>query len=175
MKNSAARNFFAVFLLLAFSGCQPAGEPVGPPVRLGEEVKNLVSESLAGLKDPVTLHLYEGGGGETAQRETRALLEFVAEASPKVSLSFHSLEEGPSAADFRSSLGVSHGPVVAIEGTADRGPFLFYGFPERKELKPFLDGVVIASGVTATLPAEVEIFLAALQRETVIRIFTAPD
>ena len=117
----------------------------------------------------------KGGGGETAQRETRALLEFVAEASPQVSLSFHSLEEGPSAADFRSSLGVSHGPVVAIEGTADRGPFLFYGFPERKELKPFLDGVVIASGVTATLPAEVEIFLAALQRETVIRIFTAPD
>ena len=91
MKNSATRTFFAVFLLLAFSSCQPAGEPVGPPVRLGEEVKNMVAESLAGIKGTVTLRLYEGGDGDTAERETRALLDFVAEASPQISLSLHSL------------------------------------------------------------------------------------
>ena len=131
-------------------------------------------EALAAVKNPVTLHYYEGGDGETAGRKTWALLEFMAETSVQISVSRYSLDDGPSAAEIRSSLGVSHGPAIRMVG-AGQGTFLFFGFPERKELGSFLEGVVIASGVQAILPPQVETVLANLQHEVLIRIFTTPD
>lgn len=164
----------AAVIALAVSGCKPAGKKAGPPVRIGDSVKAKVEAVVTSVRSPVRLHLFEGGDGETAGKETRALLEFMAETSEMITLSTSSLEESPSAARDRASLGVSHGPVIMIEGES-RGPFYFYGFPERQELAPFLEGVALASGAPADLSEEVDAFLADLREDVRIRIFTAPD
>ena len=111
--------FLAASLALAFSGCQPGGEVAQPPATLGEKIQDTIREAVGVLKNPVALHLFEGGKGETAGRETRALVEFMAETSPMITLSISSFEDSPAGGDLPSSLGVSHGPVITIEGLAD--------------------------------------------------------
>lgn len=172
---AACSLFLAAASALTLSNCQPVAERPQRPVIISETVKSTVGEALTTLKNPVTIHLFEGGKGETKGRETRALLEFMAENSPMITLSAYSLEEGPSADRLRTWLGVSHGPAMMIEGEKQEGSFFFYGFPERKELTSFLDGVTLASGAPANLSGEIEDFLAGLQQEVRIRIFTTPD
>jgi hypothetical protein len=170
------KNPFPAFLLmlLILPGCQPSGETAGPPVRLGEDAKTKIRDTLSSMESVVTLHLYYGGTGESVSRKMRALLELMVETSPKVGREDHSLDEDPRAAGFQSSLRVDHGPVVRVDG-ARNGPLLFYGFPERKELQPFLDGVLIASGQPTELPSGVENYLVNLDQDVEIRIFTSPD
>jgi hypothetical protein len=174
MNTFPVRTFIATLIFLAFSGCKPGGETALPPVLLGEDVQRTVVEALGDVESPVTLHFYEGGKGETSGRETRALLEFMAETSPLISVAGYSLDSGSSAAEPGLAQDVTHGPAIRIEGIGGDSLF-FFGFPERKELKPFLSGVVIASGGPTDLPEEVETFLAALQEDVRIRIFTSPD
>jgi len=169
----------ALALVLAVWGCQPAGDQPGgektrPPARFGESVKDAVAEALAPLENPVNIYLFSGGQGETDDRETRDLLELIAGASPKVSFSAFSLGEDSQAKEFFSNLGVSHGPAIRIQGEG-RQPLFYLGLPERKELAPFLEGIALASGAPADLPAPVEDFLINLQEEVLIRIFTTPD
>lgn len=167
-------SLFIPALIIALSSCRPGSEPARPPVQLGEDVKETIRTTLSAMAGPVTLHFYQGGAGATAERETRAILEFMATAAPQISLLNHSLDADDNAADQGISPGVDHGPVVVIEG-ANRGSLIFYGFPERKELAPFLDGVLFASGKQKELPAEAEDFLSSLDQNVRIRIFTAPD
>ena len=161
-----------IFMLLP--GCRPGGETIGPPVRLGEDTRTRIRDTLSSMESVVTLHLYHGGPGESINRKMQTLLEFMVETSPNVGREDHSLDEDPSAAGFRSSLRVDHGPVVRVDG-AGNGPLLFYGFPERKELQPFLDGILIASGQPTELPSGVENYLVNLEQDVEIRIFTSPD
>ena len=161
-------------IILIISGCQPGGETVRPPVRLGEDAKTRIRDTLASMESAVTLHFYQGGTGDSTSRKMRTLLEFMTDTSPKVGREDYSLDEDPAAASFQSSLKVDHGPIVRVDG-AGKGPLLFYGFPERKELQPFLDGILIASGQSTELPAGVENYLVNLDQDVEIRIFTSPD
>jgi hypothetical protein len=51
----------------------------------------------------------------------------------------------------------------------------YYGFPERKEVGPFVDSVVLAAGGDVKLSPEMSDFLSQLEQEVVIRIFTTPE
>lgn len=125
------------------------------------------------MTGPVTLHFFQGGN-ETAHRGTRAILEFMAESSGQIRLLDHSLEPANNNTGPGLLQGASYGPVVRIEGV-NPGSLYFYGYPERKELKPFLDGVLMASGVRVDLPTDAESFLSNLKEDVWIRIFTTPD
>jgi hypothetical protein len=164
----------ALTLFLITAGCRPGGETTAPPYHLGEEVRGIVTESLTALSAPVLLNLYRGGKGENAGRQTQALLDLMLEASPNISVVNRSYDERSGAAAFRSSLGVDHGPVIEMKG-AGKGRFLYYGYPERKELPPFLDGVLMASGHIVDLPTSAEDFLGSLEKDIEIRIFATPD
>ena len=61
-----------------------------------------------------------------------------------------------------------------MKGSAP-GVLRYYGYPERKELRPFLEGILFASGSNPDVPPDLETYVKALQEEVVIRIFTTPD
>jgi len=168
------RSSILALVVLALSACQSGKEAAKPPVRLGDEVLKAVTDSLSNLKGPVTLHLYLGGPAEKEAGEARALVAVIDDASPAVTAVLHDLDKDPDARERKASLGVDHGPVIVIQGPEKR-TLVFYGFPDRKELQPFLDGILAAAGRPVPLPREVDDFLAKLDREVLIRIFTTPD
>ncbi|MCK5352857.1 hypothetical protein KAJ77_09750 [bacterium] len=160
----------ALALLLILPSCQPGKEKAKPPVRLGPEVERLAREILAPMKEPVTIQIARGGDGETMGEETQALVDLLAEISPKVSVSRFDIATHPSAID----LGVAHGPVIEMRGQAP-GTLRYYGYPERMEVRPFLEGILLASGHRADLDPEVESYISGLGEEVLIRIFVTPD
>jgi len=157
-------------LLLALPSCQSGKETAKPPVRLGPDVERLAGEILAPMTEPVTLQITRGGDGETMGEEAQALVDFIAETSPKVSVNRLDIATHSKGID----LGVSHGPVIEMRGRAP-GTLRYYGYPERKETRPFLEGILSASGHRAALAPEVESYISGLGEEVLIRIFTTPD
>ena len=71
-------------------------------------------------------------------------------------------------------LGVSHGPVIEMMGRAP-GTLRYYGHPERMEVRPFLEGILSASGYPTELAPEVKSYISGLDEEVLIRIFVTPD
>ncbi|HDL53841.1 MAG TPA: hypothetical protein ENH32_07695 [Proteobacteria bacterium] len=123
------------------------------------------------IQAPVTLQFYRGGPGEKNAEETAALLDLIKNSSSQIEIKEHNL--------FRDSqlmgpLGIKHGPVII-----PRGPnpidISYYGYPARRELEPFLDGVLIASGQIPRLSASTETFLKELDQDLLIRVFVTPD
>ena len=155
--------------ILLLTGCQSGQDAAKPPVRVSAEVKKIVQEGLASLTSPVTLRLYRGGENERQGEETQALLDFMAETSPNVTIMDIEFNDGSTA-----DLEVDSGPVVEMKGPAG-GIMRYYGFPERKEVAPFVDSVLVASGGPVTLSPDVRPFLTGLKQEVVVRIFTTPD
>jgi len=157
-------------ILLALPSCQSGKEAAKPPVRLGPEVKGLIEKVLSPLEEPVVIRIFRGGAGETAGEEAQALVDLTAGISPKVSVQRLDILTDPDG----KNLGVPHGPVIEINGQAP-GTLRYYGFPERKEVTPFLEGILSASGHPARLAPDVESYLSGLEEEVWIRIFTTPD
>ena len=159
----------AIFISGLFS-CQPSKEAAKPPVRLGPEVKQLVQEVLAPLESPVTVKLTLGGEGESKAEETVMLLGAISETTAKVTVNKLDLASYPDTPEP----GVTHGPIIEMAGRAP-GILRYYGFPERKEVRPFLEGILSASGQLSDLPPAVESYIKDLDEEIWIRIFTTPD
>ena len=141
-----------------------------PPVRLGSEVMQLAEEVLASLESHVTVQLTLGGDGETRTRETEALVELVARTSSKVTVNKLDFADHPD----EINTGVSHGPIIEMKGKAP-GTLKYYGYPERKEVRPFLEGILSASGRKSGLLPDIESYITRLDEEILIRIFTTPD
>jgi hypothetical protein len=160
----------ALALLLTLSSCQPGKEAAKPPVRLDPEIERLTGEILAPMEGPVTIQIFRGGVGETKGEEALALVDLIAKVSPKVSVNKLDITTHPDAIN----LGVSHGPVIEMKGQAP-GILRYYGYPERKEVRPFLEGILSASGHPADLAPEVESYISGLGEEVLIRIFVTPD
>ncbi len=159
----------ALMGVILLTGCDSPRQAGRPPVRVSAEVKKIVQEGLASLTSPVTLRLYRGGENERQGEETQALLDFMAETSPNVTIMDIEFNESSTA-----DLEVDSGPVAEMKGPAG-GIMRYYGFPERREVAPFVDSVLVASGGPVTLSPDVRSFLTGLKQEVVIRIFTTPD
>ena len=162
--------FLAAVIALVLPSCQPSKEAAKPPVKLSPEVQRLAREILAPMEEPVTIQITRGGDGESKGEETQALVDFIAETSPKVSVNRLDIATHPDLLD----LGVSHGPVIEMRGRAP-GTLRYYGYPLRKEVRPFLEGILSASGYPATLAPEVESYISGLRGEVLIRVFVTPD
>lgn len=159
-----------IAILLALPSCQPGKEAAKPPVRLGPDVQRLAEEILAPLEHPVAIELILGGEGETMAREAQALVDLTASTSSMVTVNRLDIAAHPDPV----GLGVSHGPVIEMKGSAP-GTLRYYGFPERKETRPFFQGILLASGSPVDLPPAVESYIAGLKEEVWIRIFTTPE
>lgn len=162
--------FILALVILAVSSCQSNKEAAKPPVRLGPDVERLIGEILAPMEEPVTIQIIRGGDGETKGEEAQALVDLIAEISPKVTVNRLDIETYPDL----PGLGVSHGPVIEMRGQAP-GTLRYYGYPERREVRPFLEGILSASGHPADLSPIVKSYISGLGEEVWIRIFTTPD
>ena len=155
--------------ILLLTGCQSGQDARKPPVRVSAEAKKIVQESLVALTSPVTLHLYRGGENERQGEEAQALIDFMAETSSNIIVVNSEFNDAS-----RAELEVDSGPVVEMKGRA-KGIMRYYGFPERKEVAPFVDSVLVASGGPVKLSPDVRSFLTGLKQEVVVRIFTTPE
>jgi hypothetical protein len=160
----------AAVIALTLPSCQSGKEAAKPPVRLGADVQRQAEEILFSLESPVTIELTLGGEGESMAREAQALVDLTASTSSLVTVSNLDITTHPAA----MGLGVSHGPVIEMKGSAP-GTLRYYGFPERKETRPFFEGILLASGSPVELPPAVESYIAGLKEEVWIRIFTTPE
>ncbi|MDF1536236.1 MAG: hypothetical protein P1S46_07010 [bacterium] len=158
-----------VLLALTLTACSSGKEAGKPPVRISEETKKIVQENLASLTSTVTLFLYRGGENENQGEETQTLVDLMARTSSNLIIVPRELTE-----EAKSELEVDHGPVIELKGPTG-GILRYYGFPERQEVRPFLDGILLASGQPFRFSPPVEAFLAGLEEEVVIRIFTTPE
>ena len=156
-------------VLLLFTGCDSSKQAAKPPARLGADVKKAVQEKLASIASPVTVSLYRGGEEEMQGDQAQLLIDLMARTSPAITAQSLEIDE-----EAKVKLEVDHGPVIEIAGQTG-GVMRYYGFPERKEVGPFVDSIVLASGGAAKLSPGINEFLAKLEQEVVIRIFTTPD
>jgi hypothetical protein len=158
-----------VAVLLLFPACDSAKQGAKPPVRLDADLKKAVQENLASITSPVTVRLYRGGDGEVQGEDAQLLVDLMARTSTGITV-----EPGEMSDETRAALEVDHGPVIELAGPTG-GVMRYYGFPERKEVGPFVDSVVLASGGAIKLSPEMSVFLSQLEQEVVIRIFTTPE
>jgi len=156
--------------ILALPSCQPGKEAAAPPFRLGPEVEALVKEVLDPLENPVTIRITRGGVGESSGEKAQALVDLITEVSPRVGVNRLDITTNPDTL----VPGVSYGPIMEMRGQAP-GTLRYYGFPERRETRPFLEGILLASGHQMDLVPEIKSFISALDQEIWIRIFTTPD
>lgn len=139
-------------------------------MRVDPEVKQLAEEVLAPLQNPVTIQLTLGGKGESRAEEAVALTEVISEISAKVTVRELEIANHPDTPEP----GVSHGPIIEMMGNAP-GILRYYGYPDRKEMRPFFEGILSASGHLSDLPPAVVSYISDLEEEIWIRIFTTPD
>ena len=159
----------AAIAILLFSACDSTQQAAKPPARLGADVKKAVQENLASITSPVTVRLYRGGEGEVQGDEAQLLVDLMASTSSGVVAQPVAMDE-----NAKADLEVDHGPVIEFSGPTG-GTMRYYGFPERKEVGPFVDSIVLASGGEAKLSPAMSGFLSELEQEVVIRIFTTPE
>lgn len=157
-------------IALFLPSCNPSGETARTPVHLGPEIRRLAEEYLAPHQEPFTLELTLGGEGQSKAEEAEALLGLIREISPGATVVKRDFSTRPDS----KRLGVNHGPVLEMKGRAP-GVLRYYGFPERKEIRPFLEGILTATGKAASIPHDVESYMKNLRDEVLIRIFTTPD
>jgi hypothetical protein len=160
---------FAVLFGLAACESKPGGTPA--KIRFDKTVVEMVEGKLAQLETPVTVHLYRGSGNERGADKTSALLDLMTEKSKLLAVEGHNLDQE---SDIRESMKTEHGPILILAGPENsRSSFL--GYPDRKELAPFLESILIVSGQVPELTPGTAAFLKGLDQEVFIRVFTTPD
>lgn len=158
-------------VLLLASSCSSSKVPTKSSVNLDEGAVQTVIDKVGQVRAPVTLRFYRGGPGEKKAEETAALLDLMKQNSPQIKIEEHNLLRNT---QLMGDLGIKHGPVIIPKGPAPMD-ISYYGYPARKELAPFLDGVLIASGQIPRLAASTEAFLKGLDRDLNIKVFVSPD
>ena len=163
--------FICLAVLVGLAACDSKSARTPEKIRFDKTVMDTVEGKLALLETPVTVHLYRGSGEERGAVKTRALLDLMAKTSQFLAVEEHNLDQE---SDIRESMKAEHGPIMIQAGPRNsRSSFL--GYPDRKELAPFLDSILIVSGQVPDLTPGTEAFLKSLDKEIVIRVFTTPD
>ena len=170
------RTWTPVLLILTsliFWGCSTQQDGAGraPAIQLSDADSALINTKMSLLSKPVTIDLYLGGGREKGSAEVKALLDLVSEASGNLTVVEHDLGGDP---DQRKALGSEHGPIMVLTGPS-KARISYFGYPQRKELSPCLDGILIASGSTLPLTSEARTFFDRLDREIIFKVFVTPD
>jgi hypothetical protein len=117
---------------------------------LSREGRKAAADALAGMKRPVSVTVFTQPIESNACRETRALAEFLAETSPRVSVE---------AADFVANgstvrkYGIERIPAIAVV-SREGAVFRFEGVPSGYVFESLLRAIAAASAPPATGPVE---------------------
>ncbi len=161
-----------LFVFAAASCGKPAGETSvrkRAPLRLSSDDRRLVREKTAALTEPVTLKLYTGSLIEKHSPETRELLKLMSSMASRIKVEEVSLTNPE---DIKH-LDTDHGPVTVFEGSAGNR-ITYYGFPDKLELEPFLDSLLITSGQMESLAPSTVSYLEKLDADVKIQVFVTP-
>lgn len=137
---------------------------------LQEKNKEQVRKVLAELENTVTLINFSQDFECQFCRETRGLMEEIAELSDKIILQTFDFQKDKEVAD---RYGIDKIPATVIEGDKDYG-IRFYGIPTGYELSTLLDDIVHVSKGDSELSGPTRDALSGLQQDVHLQVFVTP-
>ncbi len=137
---------------------------------LNPEIRKDVKAALAEVTTPVTFKVFTQPLDCQYCKETRELVEEVAELSDKVSVEVYDFEKDKALAD---SLGIDKVPGMAIVGAKDYGIRMF-GIPSGYEFGGLIESIKLVSEGDSGLAPDTRKQIAKLKKPVKIQVFITP-
>jgi glutaredoxin-like protein len=137
---------------------------------LNNEIRKDVIAALADLARPVTFKVFTQEMECQYCKETRELVEEVAELSDQVSVEVYDFEKDRALAD---ALGIDKIPAIAVVGEKDYGIRMF-GIPSGYEFGSLIESIRLVSEGESGLAPETRKAVAKLKKPTTIQVFITP-
>lgn len=139
---------------------------------MDKETQNQVRDLLAALKSPVTLQMFTQEFECGYCKETRQILDEVAELSDLVSVR---LSDFVSDKELAESFGVDKIPAVVVlgEGGQDYG-IRFFGIPSGYEFTSLLEAIILVGTGGLSLSESTRTFLDNLEEPLHLQVFVTP-
>ncbi len=137
---------------------------------LNAEIRKDVKAALADVKSPVTFKVFTQSFECQYCKETRELVQEVAELSDKVSVEVYDFEKDKVLAD---SLGIDKVPGMAIVGAKDYGIRMF-GIPSGYEFGGLIESIKLVSEGDSGLAPDTRKQIAKLKKPVKIQVFITP-
>jgi len=137
---------------------------------LNAEIRKDVKAALADLHTPVTFKVFTQAFECQYCKETRELVQEVAELSDKVSVEIYDFVKDKALAD---SLGIDKVPGMAVIGAKDYGIRMF-GIPSGYEFGSLIESIKMVSSGESELAPETKKVLAKLAKPVTIQVFGTP-
>lgn len=137
---------------------------------LNAEIRKDVKAALADVTTPVTFKVFTQSFECQYCKETRELVQEVAELSDKVSVEVYDFEKDKALAD---SLGIDKVPGMAIIGAKDYGIRMF-GIPSGYEFGGLIESIKLVSEGDSGLAPDTRKQIAKLKKPVKIQVFITP-
>lgn len=137
---------------------------------LNAQIRKDVTEALSDVANPVTFKMFTQKFECQYCKETRELVEEVAELSDKVSVEIYDFEADKELAD---SLGIDKVPAVAVVGKKDYGIRMF-GIPSGYEFGSLIESIKLVSEGESGLSDDTKKMVAQLKQPATIQVFITP-
>ncbi len=137
---------------------------------LNAAIRKDVKAALADVKTPVTFKVFTQAFECQYCKETRELVEEVAELSDKVSVEVYDFEKDKALAD---SLGIDKVPGMAIVGAKDYGIRMF-GIPSGYEFGGLIESIKLVAEGDSGLAPDTRKQIARLTKPVKIQVFITP-
>lgn len=137
---------------------------------LNAEIRKDVKAALAGVTTQVTFKVFTQPFECQYCRETRELIQEVADLSDKVAVEVYDFEKDKALAD---SLGIDKIPGVAVIGKKDYGIRIF-GIPSGYEFGSLIESIKLVSEGNSGLTPQTRKQIAKLKKPIKIQVFITP-
>jgi glutaredoxin-like protein len=137
---------------------------------LNAQIRKDVQAALVDVANPVTFKVFTQQFECQYCKETRELVEEVAELSDKVSVEVYDLVADKALAD---GLGIDKAPGIAVIGKKDYGIRMF-GIPSGYEFGALIESIRMVSSGESGLSPETKKTVAKLQKPIAIQVFSTP-
>jgi glutaredoxin-like protein len=139
---------------------------------MDQDTQNQVRDLLAEVKSPVTLRMFSQEFECGYCKETRQILEEIADLSDLVTVEVSDLVADKALAD---SMGVDKIPAVAVlgEGGQDYG-IRFYGIPSGYEFTSLLEAIILVGTGAVGITDATRDFLEGLEEPLHLQVFVTP-
>lgn len=137
---------------------------------LNAAIRKDVKAALADVKTPVTFKVFTQAFECQYCKETRELVEEVAELSDKVSVEVYDFEKDKALAD---SLGIDKVPGMAVVGAKDYGIRMF-GIPSGYEFGGLIESIQLVAEGDSGLAPDTRKQIAKLTKPVKIQVFITP-
>jgi len=139
---------------------------------MDQDTQTQVRELLTAVQSPVTLHMFTQEFECGYCKETRQILEEVAELSDQVSLQVSDLVEDKDLAD---SFRINKIPAVAVLGEDGKDYGIrFYGIPSGYEFTSLLEAIILVGSGAVSLSDKARAFLEGLEEPLHLQVFVTP-